>query len=428
MKILHITTHIGGGIGSTILGYLSENKSFEHEVVAFGYTLGKARKIIESLNIPFQDHMDKKHKEILDMIPNFDVVVIHAWNHPLLFEFLVRNELPSCRLIIWGHVSGFHPPDVYTTKILRYPDLFIFTSPLSHNLSDVKELSDEEQKELGDIWSTGGTERFRSIKKRKHKGFIVGYLGTVDYAKMHPDFLEMCEELIDIIPLVKFIVIGKTKEEELRAEVEEMGIGKKFEILGWVESLKEYLDIFDVLGYPLNPDHFGTCDLALQEALAAGVVPIVLDNQMEKSMIKHYKTGIVAKDKKGYVQGIKDMYNNINWRNELSNNARNDYDKRFSIKRLDSDWKEVFDKVMKFPKTSKKWNTNKEEITYKDVFLESLGKYGDIFSKNNIEKIKELGRKKRWQTTSKGTVHNYSIYFPDDPNLAEWSRLMKSCR
>ena len=70
MKILHITPHLGGGVGMTILGYLAENKTHKHEVVAFGYTLGWAKKIIDSLNIPFQDHMDTKHKEILQDTAN----------------------------------------------------------------------------------------------------------------------------------------------------------------------------------------------------------------------------------------------------------------------------------------------------------------------------------------------------------------------
>jgi len=449
-KILHITPHLGGGVGRTLLGYLSENKTYKHEIVAFGYTMKWARKIIKSLNVPYQDHMDKKHKEILDMIPDFDIVLVHVWNQPLLMDFLVRNKLPPCRLIVWGHVSGFHPPDVYTTKLLLYPDMFVFTSPLSYKLSDVKSLlrifssstpraleipigRHLRNKILYDIWSTGGTKSFRDIRKRKHKGFVVGYIGTVDYAKMHPDFLQMCKEIIDLdIPHLKFIVIGKTKEKELRAEAKEMGISEYFEILGWVESLRPYLEIFDVLGYPLNPDHFGTCDLALQESLSAGVVPIVFDNPMEKSIVKRNKTGLIVKDKKGYIQAIKDMYNNINWRKELSNNAQTDYDKRFSIKRLDSDWNEIFDKIMKFNKTSKKWDIkkalwywNKVKITYKDVFLESLGKYGDIFVNNDVEKIKELGKKKRWQTSSKGTVHNYHSYFPSDPYLKKWSKLMR---
>jgi len=451
-RILHITPHLGGGIGSTVLGYLEENKTHEHTVVAFGYTLEWAEKRIKNLNIPYKDHITDK--EVLDMIPNFDIVVIHAWNNPLLMSFLVRNKLPPCRLIIWGHVSGFFPPDVYTTKILLYPDLFIFTSPLSYNLPDVKTLPHIFSSSIGgaleiitdrhlrnkilyNIWSTGGTEKFRNIKKRKHKGFIVGYIGTVDYAKMHPDFLEMCKGIIDLdIPHLKFIVIGKTKEKELRAEVEKMGITEYFEILGWVESLREYLEIFDVFGYPLNPDHFGTCDLALQEAIASGTVPVVLDNAMEKSIVKNNKTGFVVKDKDEYVQAIKDMYNNINWRNELSNNARNDYDERFSVKRLDKEWNEVFDKIIKYPKTNKQWDINKKEIKAVDVFLESLGKYGSPFihyyNSKNIEgkifatkRIKELGKQARWQTTSKGTVHNYHLYYPDDEILKKWSELMK---
>ena len=59
----------------------------------------------------------------------------------------------------------------------------------------------------------------------------------------------------------------------------------------------------------------------------------------------------------------------------------------------------------------------------KDVFLESLGVYGEPFCCDI--KIKKLGKQKRWQTTSKGTVHNYLSYFPNSPILKRWSKLMK---
>ncbi|KKM99585.1 hypothetical protein LCGC14_1146480, partial [marine sediment metagenome] len=104
MKILHITPHLGGGVGSTILGYISKNKTFEHEIVALGYTMGYVLEKIESLNIPYTDHIT--HEELIKKIPDFDIVLIHMWNNPLLYDFLVRNELPPCRLVMLGHNSG----------------------------------------------------------------------------------------------------------------------------------------------------------------------------------------------------------------------------------------------------------------------------------------------------------------------------------
>ena len=117
------------------------------------------------------------------------------------------------------------------------------------------------------------------------------------------------------------------------------------------------------------------------------------------------------------------IYNNINLRKQLSDNARNDYDKRFSVKRMDDDWNYIFNKVIKFPKTTKKWSINKKKINGKDVFLESLGSFGETFCCDI--KIKKLGREERWQTTSKGTVYNYLSHFPNNPALKKWSKLMK---
>ena len=63
MKILHITPHLGGGVGSTILGYISKNKTFEHEIMALGYTIESVSEKIKLLNVPYTDYVT--HEEII---------------------------------------------------------------------------------------------------------------------------------------------------------------------------------------------------------------------------------------------------------------------------------------------------------------------------------------------------------------------------
>jgi len=431
-KVLHITPHLGGGVGSTLLGYFSFKPSFsyvelKHEVVAFGYTLDFVKKRIDSLKIPYTDHIT--YEEVIKKIKDFDVVVIHAWNHPLLYDFLVRNELPPCRLIMLAHNSGFHPPNIYTRKMLTYPDLFVCTTPLGYKTEDVQGLSKEEKRFFKYvIWSTGG---MRDVTPKKHEGFNIGYIGTVDYAKLHPDFLSICSQ-IDI-PNVKFIVVGGPKEKELEKETKRLGIHKKFVFTGYSSNLEKYLEIFDVFGYPLNPKHYGTCDLTLQEAMGAGVVPIVLyNNPMEERMVKDMETGMIAHTQKGYIRIIETLYKHPELRNKLAKNAKEYAHREFSLKKLYSQWKIVLEQSLEFPKTTKRWDIkkclwywNKAKITYKDVFLESLGHYGKAFVENNIEEIKKLAKLHSWQSETKGTVHNYHSYFPDDPYLKKWSKLMK---
>ena len=429
-------------MGSTIVGYLSENKTFKHEVLSLGYTQEYILENINNLKVPYTDHVT--HKEIIEKIPEFDIVLIHQWNHPLLYDFLVRNELPPCRMIMWGHNSGFFAPNIFTKKVLMYPDLFVFTTPISYKCKDVQDLSrifsptypgfievnigrHLRRKYLYNIWSTDGVEEYTDIVQKKHKGFIVGYLGTVDYAKLHPDFLNMCKEIISLnIPHIKFVVIGGLREKEIEFEAQVLGIGDKFEFTGYIpkKELREHLKTFDVFGYPLAPYHYGTCDLVLQIAMASGIVPIVFNNKMEKYIIKNNKTGIIVKDKQGYVQAIKDMYNNINWRKELGNNARKEAINNFTLKKLDTEWQRVFNKILNITKNKIKWDINKTRITYADVFLESLGDYAKPFEEDNIKIIRELSKIPSWQTETKGSVHNYSAYFPEDYYLSKWSKIM----
>jgi len=327
---------------------------------------------------------------------------------------------------MWGHNSGFHPPNIYTRKILTYPNLFVFTTPLTYKCDDVKNLSPKEKNLLYNIWSTGGVDRFKSVKPKPHDGFNVGYIGTVDYAKIHPDFLKMCKDIY--IPNIKFIVIGGLKEKEIEAEAKKLGIGDKFVFIGeFINDINKYLEIFDVFGYPLAPYHYGTCDLVLQEAMAAGVVPIVLNNPMEEYIVKNGKTGIVAKNKIEYIKAIECLYVNTELQKKLSINAKEYAKTHFSIKKLVTEWKNVFNRVLNFQKTTKKWDINKP-ITYKDVFLESLGHYGEAFICECNSKIKKIAKINSWQTETKGSVHNYSSYFPNDLYLSKWSKLMKKCR
>lgn len=441
-RILHITPHLGGGVGRVLLNYFSKVKddpSFVHKVACLDYANHDAIEVARNVGFSLLDNMSEKKQELLDIIADSDIVLIHWWNHPLLYDFLVREQLSPCRVIMWSHNSGFHPPGVFTVKVLVYPDLFIFTTPMSYKTKEILNLTDEQKKSLRVVWSTGGVDHVKSVKSKIHTGFNVGYIGTVDYCKMHPDFLNICNQ-VDI-PNVNFIVCGGPKEKELKQEAKRLGIGGKFDFTGRVLDIKEYLSIFDIFGYPLAWHHYGTCDQTLQESMAAGVVPVVLANQMESYMVKDKVTGIVAKDKEEYIKALQDLYHNRELRNKLSQNAKEYAIHTFSLEKMANKWNKLFDEVLDFPKTVREWKNSKkgEDISPKDVFLESLGHHGEDFvsycnaksdeeKKSAIEKIKKLAESANWQAETRGTVHHYNSFFPNEPYLSVWSQLMRESK
>src|SRR3989344_5155222 len=136
-KVLHITPHFGGGIGAAALNYLAEVQSshyFTHRAACLDYANQTAVKVAKEAGFSLLDNMSKNKSELLSLIADSDIVFVYWWNHPLLYELLVCEQLPANRIIFWSVISGFPPPNNFTDKILKYPDMFVFSTPLSYKL------------------------------------------------------------------------------------------------------------------------------------------------------------------------------------------------------------------------------------------------------------------------------------------------------
>lgn len=193
-------------------------------------------------------------------------------------------------------------------------------------------------------------------------------------------------------------------------------------------DIKSYLAEFDVFGYPLTDSHCGSCDQSLQEAMAAGVVPVVFNNPMELSMVRHNDTGLVAKNADEYIECIERLYNNPKLRDELSQNAKTYANTNYSLEKLNNDWNNIFDEILVRTKTSKRWEMNKENPSYFEIFLESQGDFANNFmleSEEDIRSIKKIGKTANWQSQTRGTVHQYHSFFSEDEELNKISKLMK---
>lgn len=410
VKILHITPHLGGGVGTVLLDwfkYEKNNKSFKHSVICLDYANEKSKKILKELGLQLKDNMYKNEHDILNDIKKSDIVLMHFWNHPLLYHFIIKNELPECRLILWSHISGINPPNVFTNKILNYPDKFIFTTPMSFKTKEIIEYSNKNS--IISIWSTSNLTKYLNLKKEDNNFFNILYIGTVDNAKMYNNFVELCNKIN--IDNIKFIVVGGHNHLKLEEYTKKLGISNKFIFTGKVEDITPYLKISNVFGYPLTSGHFGTCDQSIQEAMTAGLVPVVFNNEMEKSMINN-DCGFICKNEDEYVQSIEKLYNDKNLLKQMQENSKNYAIKEFSIERMSKDWNKVFNEIMMIEKTYKKWDIDNNNIKTIDIFFESLGKYKKIFDLP-FEKLKKELSKPNWTSNSKGTHLQYKSFLDD---------------
>ena len=113
LNVLHMTGHLGGGVGTVVLNYLlakSTDKSQRHSLISLDYLNDHAVEVLSQAGIPHFDRCHGNLELVKAKIQQADVVLLHWWNHPLISDLLVRNDLPECRLALWSHISGSPAP------------------------------------------------------------------------------------------------------------------------------------------------------------------------------------------------------------------------------------------------------------------------------------------------------------------------------
>src|SRR5574344_2094458 len=107
-KILHITPHLGGGIGKAISGTLveeSNNTEIFNKLLVFEKPENpQFAEICEKSGFPITYSQDLE--EIKNLIEEFDVIILHWWHHPLIVWFFKNFPQVNCRIILWCHING----------------------------------------------------------------------------------------------------------------------------------------------------------------------------------------------------------------------------------------------------------------------------------------------------------------------------------
>jgi len=447
LSILHITPHLGGGIGSVVLNWVKkDNSGNSHIIVSLDENNNKDWKEIDNhfelITIHENCFVRKDFNVFLKIsIEQADIIIIHYWNHPLLYDVMINFQWPSCRLLLWCHINGLFPPYTIPEKLLNFVDYFIFTSPVSYECNAVKNLSNANRGKIGVIWSTVGTDGFDDLEKVPHDSFNVGYIGTADFGKLNPNFVNLCSQVN--IPDVRFIVISQDPQQHLINEAIDADVWEKFTFLGHVPripSIPRVLSKIDVFAYPLQPKNFATCEQALGEAMMAGCVPVVFANLPEKHIVRHMETGMIAVTLEEYPRAIEYLYKNSDVFARISKNAQDYARKQYDINKTISDWNKTFEVTMKLEKRGHIWDSMKIEnhLPY-ELYIESLGGasgYGSPFfnylnasdtnsKKKAVSEIQILFRSNSvFFSRTKGSVMHYHQFFPEDNVLSEWEKLI----
>ena len=353
-----------------------------------------------------------------------DVVVLHFWNNPAVYEFL-RGDWPAMRLLLWAAVYGHQPPQIIPREVVDFADRVLVTTPGSLQLSSFSQV---EPDKVGLLYSPIDVDRLQGFTPRSHNTFNVGYIGTVNFTKMHPRYVSMSTAVS--IANVRFIVVGGGPQDELARQVQQLGVLDRFDFRGHVEDIRSVLEILDVFGYPLCEDTYAAAEQALLEAMWVGVPPVVFPYGGIEALVTHRQTGWVVHSEEEYTQALEFLYAHPEERQRLGENARQYVRRTFDPQSIVQELARIFQHLQQQPKRQRTWPTNEKRPAA--WFVQALGTQAGSFAVSLNEKAwpellaadEAIAKASVNLRGGEGGIIHYRNHYPHEPYLRLWTGLV----
>ncbi|MBN1130982.1 MAG: glycosyltransferase, partial [Chitinispirillaceae bacterium] len=196
-------------------------------------------------------------------------------------------------------------------------------------------------------------------------------------------------------------------------------------------NVSDYLGIFDVFGYPLGRDHYGTGEQALIEAMAAGLPVVVFDNGSERHLVEHGETGLVVKNEREYTAALEKLHRDEALRRRLGDRARERARALFSLDTMVNEWRTLFHETAGLPKQEHLWPGDRP-LHGAALFMESLGDAATWFRQS----VSSNGKSPEAQhqiasltgahrAATRGSAFHYRTVYPRDPYLNLWCGILE---
>ncbi len=424
MRILHILDRLSGAGPTRAIISLAKcqrhlGMEHQHHIAALSRECYPPALLMAArAGIPVSRQPDPQ--ELRDQISNADIVQVSFWNSPTLNTFL-RAEWPAARVLLWLKVLGTEPPQVVTPDLIGFGDLTAATSALTLDLPGMESV----RARMRWIPSRFDIDRVRDCVARPHEGFCITYIGTTSFGKLHPSFIAM--SMSARIPNSRFLVCGAGGDETLRRQAAEAGAADRLVFRGFVEDVRGILEISDVFGYPLCENSSATSEIALQEAMYAGVAPVVFPHAGVKELVRNGNTGLVVTSETEYTQALEYLYYHPEERERLGRNAHEFALANFLQDGPAREMDSIYRDLMTCPKRERRWPDAEGAIRPADRFAAAMGSAAPQFHASlegsDPEAERSIARSSMLLASGEGGIFQFRNAYPDDPFLRFWTGL-----
>lgn len=426
MKITHLTAHLGGGVGNALAvlceGSAHSTERIQRRIVCLEPPAKRQfyDRILAS-GVPIVIAPDLTH--LKGIIATSDIVQLEWWNHPVTIKTLCSLGIIDIRLVVWSHVSGIYNP-IIPPRLIDAATIFVTSTPAAPDRQPRADLP-AAIGPIEFISSGGGFEFFPPLPQRDGSTptCAFGYIGTTNFTKLAPDFIDLLCAVPD--PDFTVQIIGdEINREHLVAQSRANGKADLLNFLGYREDILSEMSRLDVLLYPLNPRHYGTAEIVLLEAMAMGVVPIVLDNLIERNIVQHGVTGFVVRSRKEFAEAVCTLKASASLRQRLGENAATQIRGEYTRARMIERFQQVYSRALACPRkpftfdaifgaTPSEWflSCQRDPTFYYNINQDGI-------TNNPLLRLELM-------EVTKGSISQFSSYFSDDQLLRQWCKTIR---
>lgn len=330
-EVLHIIPRLTpGGPGRSLVEFIKRVRGRSGRTDRVIALAPSDRTVAQQLRALGAEVATNADREIVDdAIGASDLVILHFWNSPEMIALMSR-PWPAARVLLWARVFGAHAPQILSAPVLRFADRVAFTTPSTATVPAIAQaLTGPPPIAWTTLPSISDFSRVEAVVPRARDGFAVGYIGTVDYAKMHPDFVALHAAIA--IPGLRVVVCGEGQAvDDIRRRARSIGRADLFDLRGQVDDIGSVLAEIDVFGYPLCADTYATTERSIQEAMLCRLPVVVFPHGGVRDAVVDGETGVVVADAQAYVRAIERLHGDPMERARLGRNAAAAVHERFA--------------------------------------------------------------------------------------------------
>lgn len=299
--------------------------------------------------LPLRNSLDAKSaRELSKLVRRARIQIVHAHmarDYPLAAYAVRQNR--EARLIVTRHVL-FPLSRLHRITLSGGVRMIAVSQAVASQLRSNQVVAPER---ISVVLNGIDTTRFEETSRRfDHEQFLrdwklpsdcllVGTVGELTPLKGQAEFVQAAAQVITHYPQCYFFIAGidhspgEENRKALERLIEELNLGERVKLVGWLENLASLYCALDVFVSASHTESFG---LAIAEAMSSGAAVVATETEGAREIIQPGETGVLVpvRDVGKLATGILELLDDGDKRLRVGQAAQQSVAARFSVQRM----------------------------------------------------------------------------------------------